>query len=495
MSTTCHLHIKSNHLPYIITGSLLFLLSSVFVLNFLQIFQIDSANAESKDVGTNVNLEETLPLPSVSPSSVALTLEPNAAGDFDSAAVTVGVSTNHVSGYTLTMNTVGTSTDLSHDSSSDYKIEALSAKTSATDFANLSSTASINKWGFATDNNGSDTGQTDAGYYYPVTNSENPTTIKVTDGPANVSDTQVTFATKGKDLAAGTYSNTVIFTTIANPTTRPIEDNMYMQDVTADMCADSESWDDTGKEYTVIDKRDNLSYKVRKLADGKCWMAQNFRMTKDTLTANDHSATLDSSDTDISSSKSPSTFEMPNNVKWSGSSSDHLLKGAADATKLPVGSSSGTPASGETAVARGAYYSWCTATADCTNDVSTGIHQENSICPKGWRLANPNNGSSDNNNEYYKLYNSYAGSSQYTDFMKAFNTYYSSGASYYLAGGWSASSSGQYVVNAGAYGNWWSSTSHSSSANGAWGLNANTSSVSPASNGNRYFGFPVRCLL
>ena len=485
--------IKHNHILYTLTGSLLLFSAGFLVLSFLHPLITENSHAESKDVDTNVNLEETLPLPSVSPSSVALTLEPNAAGDFDSAAVTVGVSTNHVSGYTLTMNTVGTSTDLSHDSSSDYKIEALSAKTSATDFANLSSTASINKWGFATDNNGSDTGQTDAGYYYPVTNSENPTTIKVTKGPANASDTQVTFATKGKDLAAGTYSNTVIFTTIANPITRPIEDNMYMQDITTEMCADSESWDETGKEYTLIDKRDNLSYKVRKLADGHCWMVQNFRMTKDTLSANNHSATLDSSDTDISSSKSPSTFEMPNNVKWSGSASTgHLLKGAADATKLPVGSSSGTPASGETAVARGAYYSWCTTTADCTNDVSTGIHQENSICPKGWRLANPNNGSSDNNNEYYKLYNAYGSASS---FNQAFNTYYSSGASYYLAGFWNAYSSDQYVLNAGSGGYWWSSTSYSSDADIAWRLNASTSSVNPAGSGYRCNGFPVRCML
>ena len=485
--------IKHNHILYTLTGSLLLFSAGFLVLNLLHPLAVDNSYAESKDVDTNVNLEETLPLPSVSPSSVALTLEPNAAGDFDSAAVTVGVSTNHVSGYTLTMNTVGTSTDLSHDSSSDYKIEALSAKTSATDFANLSSTASINKWGFATDNNGSDTGQTDAGYYYPVTNSENPTTIKVTDGPANVSDTQVTFATKGKDLAAGTYSNTVIFSAVANalPETRTLDDFEYMQDVdtdgtSADICENSTIWTaSNNKEYTLKDKRDNISYKVRKLEDGKCWMAQNFRMTKDTLTANSHSATLDSSDTNLSGT---ATYTMPNNASWQNTSA--TAEGAADATLLPKGSKTGPKASGTEALAHGAYYSWTTAVADASS-TGTSVKKTTSICPKGWKLPDSDGSTSTSTNQFQALYNAYG---SVTSFHQAFNTYYSNGATYYHAGVWWSDSS-QYVHGVGAYGGWWSSTSHSSLANGAWGLYADTSNISPTYISTRDYGRSMRCVL
>ncbi|MBQ9019715.1 hypothetical protein IJ096_00065 [Candidatus Saccharibacteria bacterium] len=422
-----------------------------------------------------------------------LSIHTTPAGAQETASHDVIVKTDDPAGFTLTVS-------VNNDTSNALN---LGGSTSATEKFNATSgtytspaALDDNAWGFADTLTKKDNDQWAA---VPLLSSAQQ--IKQTSSATPSGDTTtVHYGIKAKydgKHSNGNYSNVITYSVVGNtPPVKDLDDITYFQDVdtysSVDLCGNSTTWTSGGKEYTLKDKRDNLSYKVRKLADGHCWMAQNFRMTKDTLSANNHSATLDSSDTDISNSKSPSTFEMPDNKNWSGSASDHLLKGAADATKLPVDSSSGTPASGETAVARGAYYSWCTATADCTNDVSTGIHQENSICPKGWKLPDSDGSTSASTNQFRALYNKYNSAAS---FNQAFNTYYSSGATYYLAGAW-YSDSAQYVKFVGSGGYWWSSTSHSSNANRVWLLLAGTSTIYPAdSYGTRHIGYSMRCVL
>ena len=106
------------------------------------------------------------------------------------------------------------------------------------------------------------------------------------------------------ELAKSTGSQKIVLTTIANYArpTKTIHDITYMQEMTAEVCAATETplAEEDGAlitevpEATLIDSRDGKSYLVRKLADGHCWMAQNLALDLST------EKTLTSDDTDIS---------------------------------------------------------------------------------------------------------------------------------------------------------------------------------------------------
>ena len=108
---------------------------------------------------------------------------------------------------------------------------------------------------------------------------------------------------------------------------------------------------------TLTDTRDNNTYTVSKLADGKCWMTQNLRI------GNIH---IDSTNSDVSSGYTVQPFHI---------NSTH-----------------------------GGYYSWHVATAGSGNGASGGQNAAYSICPKGWRLPIGGGG---NTNERWGLYSKY----------------------------------------------------------------------------------------
>jgi len=120
----------------------------------------------------------------------------------------------------------------------------------------------------------------------------------------------------------------------------------------------------------------------------------------------------------------------------------------------------------------GVYYNWYTATATYgTYSMSSGSVSYD-ICPKGWRL--PTGGSS---GEFQTLYNKYASSA----LMQ--------GTPGFVLSGYRRGSS---TRNQGTYGFYWSSTAYS--ANYAYYLYLNSSSVSPANDNYKYIGFTVRCV-
>lgn len=100
---------------------------------------------------------------------------------------------------------------------------------------------------------------------------------------------------------------------------------------------------------TLTDSRDNNTYTVAKLKDGKCWMTQNLRIVG--------SKTLTPSDSDVSSN-----YSLPE----AGSTTVKLSPYKTDEY--------------------GAYYYWSVAT------IGGGSSQ--TICPKNWTLPNSSEASS-----------------------------------------------------------------------------------------------------
>ena len=192
---------------------------------------------------------------------------------------------------------------------------------------------------------------------------------------------------------------------------------------------------------TLTDTRDNNTYTVSKLADGKCWMTQNLRIAGKTLTPADSDVTAN--------------YTIPAS-SINGFSSSDTSNAYVDSD--------------------GGFYTWYTATAG-TGTTAIAVQGQNapaSICPKSWRL--PTGG---NNGEFQALYNNYSSSSALR----------SNPVNLTLSGHMYSSS--RYFQ--GSDGTYWSSTVYSGSY--AYGLFLNTSNVNHTTYYSGEFdGFSVRCI-
>ena len=193
---------------------------------------------------------------------------------------------------------------------------------------------------------------------------------------------------------------------------------------------------------TLTDTRDNNTYTVSKLADGRCWMTQNLRIAGRTITPADSNVT--------------SSYAIP-------ASSDSGYSGANDHTASVYVNSDG------------GFYTWAAATAGTGNaTISTdGQNAPASICPKGWRL--PTGGGT---GEFRALYNNYNSVYAMTHGPAKFTL---SGFKHPI----------MLMGGIGHYGYYWSSTASSDIAAYSMGL---SNTVSPDYSINRYSGFSVRCI-
>ena len=442
---------------------------------FLHPFTVDNSYADStsNSYDTTVNIAPNL---SISATDVSISDTPEASGSWLTGTSNVVVSTNNATGYKLYVSSSDSQVDLVNSDSSSAKISNLPAETTESTFRSDSSL--MNHYGFTHDNNGSDpeSGQITTGTYLPITDINNSRLIKATEEKQNISTTNVTFATKvDRSIPAGEYTNTITFTAIANPVVTPIQDGMNMQDVTQQMCADTPLYSESGTTYTLTDTRDNSSYTIRKLADGNCWMVNNLKLSADTLSANSHSTTLDSTDTDLPSG---TTFVVPatSNTNWGGSS-------YAIAAKI-ANSNNAT---------YGMYYNWWAAVASTNNPTTQYQSVDTSICPKGWDLPKGQGGStaSTNNDWYAMMVTGYG----LHDQTSTGNPTSFTGTAYELpfSGLWSYSQT--TPQNQGSHGYWWSSTVYNTdSAYSTYVRNNGFVNAGTNYPGKR-FGFSVRCML
>ena len=198
----------------------------------------------------------------------------------------------------------------------------------------------------------------------------------------------------------------------------------------------------SGSSITLTDTRDNNTYVVKKLADGKCWMTENLRLINKTISSAD------------SNLPSGETYTVPASDLSSFTTTSYNTNSAyLDSTY-------------------GGYYNFYTATAGTGGTSLTSGNSPKDICPKGWRL--PTGGSS---GEFQTLYNNYNSSA----LMKGEPNFTFSG---YVRNG--------SVHEQGSYGLFWSSTVDD--ASNAYSLYLNSSNVYPTNYDDRYGGISVRCV-
>lgn len=259
--------------------------------------------------------------------------------------------------------------------------------------------------------------------------------------------------------------------------TRTLLDIDNMQDISPAIVANTNE----GTFKALTDTRDNQTYMVGKLKDGKIWMLQNLRLGTDvsslTITPTNSNVTSNFTLTKDSDGKMPYST---------------ITDDVTGDTAYPYDGSAYycSPVSGNSYV--GCYYNWYTATAGTgtssitgKNTGGVGTDVNSSICPKGWYL--PKGGPQ---GDFLALYNQYPSADA---MLVAGKTAVdnASGASlpgFLLSGHYD--SGGAY--NVGTNGLYWSRTAYST-GNGYY-LRLNSTTVYPQYYSYKYHGFSVRCL-
>ena len=137
----------------------------------------------------------------------------------------------------------------------------------------------------------------------------------------------------------------------------------YMQDMTPEHCANSTEH----QIATLKDKRDNNTYTIAKLKDGKCWMTQNLRYRLKNNVA------LTPSDSDVTAYWLPSRSTGNDvNENWNeDSEGNRTLRSFYDVSRPEDG----------------VYYTHVAATAGESAGLSgEQVETNQSVCPKGWKI-------------------------------------------------------------------------------------------------------------
>ena len=365
--------LKRISLKYLHSFFIIFGLTLLFNLFFIPLSPNVSAFTHFKP--------ELNPIISISsPEELDLELVPNANGAFTSGSLDVNVSTNALKGYELYISSLTNSTHMKQQINPNDETNIVSSN--FTGSVN-STTMQNNSWGYSLDN-------TD---FTAIPKKDSATKIKDITGFPTAADlkTTVHFGAKlDTTIPSGHYIADILFTAVAhdNPA-KNIHTIATMQEMTPEICnalttptkaatqLDTDGSHKGDKNYvptnTLIDTRDNSTYVVSKLADGKCWMTQDLRIINKTITPADSDVT--------------SNYTIPAS-SISGFNSIDIPSAYMDPSK-------------------GGYYNWQVATAGTgTKELSTdGQKAQSSICPKGWRL--PTGGNYGDDSDFQVLYEAY----------------------------------------------------------------------------------------
>lgn len=174
-----------------------------------------------------------------------------------------------------------------------------------------------------------------------------------------------------------------------------------------------------GSVTALTDSRDNNTYAVARLADGKCWMIENLRLDN-TTTDNSNGSLAQGYGGQFAGLANPenpwlNTATEANSIYYSGTQEGtaSVDVGTTNAVYLfPRYNNQNIASRADTITTNnnniysyGNYYTWAATIADTTNyntnNYSVG---STSICPAGWRLPRGGNKSNEANNELWALF-------------------------------------------------------------------------------------------
>ena len=250
----------------------------------------------------------------------------------------------------------------------------------------------------------------------------------------------------------------------------------------------------------LTDQRDNQTYAIAKLADGKCWMIENLRLDNQYTVGNNQT---DSSVTNASLSQgyNPSFIGLadPESADFSNSTTANSLytteadiegkntiSGDRQGYRFPrYNNDNASQRAEDTTNANvntysyGNYYTWHAVIADTTHYTS-GNHSTTSICPSGWHIPTGNT-----SGEYYTLNtNVNSGATNTSTGLRSYPTNFLYSGYFYTSSASNRGSSGYY----------WSSTAID--ASNSYRLYLYSTAVYPGTGNNgKYRGYAARCVL
>ncbi len=200
--------------------------------------------------------------------------------------------------------------------------------------------------------------------------------------------TDYTYAVSGSDycLSAATKDKTF---RITNTSGTPEEGDctpppLYLQTITSANCPTNRTM--------AIDARDNHTYWVQELADGKCWMLTNLAYAGGT----DNGGVSTYGDARALAENLPVTF----------TEASYYVHNDANPTLSPAEPSTNTAGGGSAVGGERQYgylYNWCAAmgapistdpnpSSACANAINPAPDAQRSVCPAGWRVPTGNGG-------------------------------------------------------------------------------------------------------
>ena len=252
----------------------------------------------------------------------------------------------------------------------------------------------------------------------------------------------------------------------------------------------------TGAVTALTDQRDNDTYAIAKLADGKCWMIENMRLdnTPELSSTNTNNPSLPLTNiydaTNPTTSNHLSASTNPTSTAWCTNTNAACY----DQSMLYTGNTTerGTnPATNANTYSYGNYYNWYSATAGNGKYANGyGYTAPGDLCPAGWTL--PTSGSASMNFGLLDVALGGTGStsnSSTTPTGAVMSAAYRSYPNNFL---YSGGVNGSSVSSRGSYGYYWSKSAGSSSS--AYNLLFGSSYVLPSNDFSKYYGFSVRCL-
>ena len=280
----------------------------------------------------------------------------------------------------------------------------------------------------------------------------------------------------------------------------------------------------------LTDQRDNNTYAIAKLADGKCWMIENLRLeAEDTRTPEKQalaqgygtSATYGNFGGLADAESTGFTYTYSANSLYSNDGSNNTINiGTSNfpGYRMPRYNNLNTTNRASNPISNyfandnttggmysyGNYYTWHAAIADLTyNGTNSQSTTGTSLCPAGWHLPKGGDKSNEANSELWSLvvdgingetkpanYDSqtrpyYTGTSEGSDASNKLRAYPNN---FLYSGYFNTSSAGLR----GSYGNYWSSTTNNN--NSSYYLYLGSSNVYPGNrNVSKYSGQSIRC--
>ncbi len=197
-------------------------------------------------------------------------VDPTAEGKFIAQSTSLSIDVERSDGYMLYLS--GTPSLVGSDLTNGTTIDSIESNTTVTNFP-------VNTWGYNISEGKTVNPETLS--YAPV-HEDRDLIDSMTRNPGEAAiDIQKDFvlslgAKFDTTVPADTYSGSVTVSLIATPFTVAVgfDRITYMQEMTPEICLEEKV------HYTkqLIDQRDGKSYWVAKLADGNCWMTQNFAL-------------------------------------------------------------------------------------------------------------------------------------------------------------------------------------------------------------------------